>query len=117
MQARAGWFILLAALLIWGQPRSADAEENKKAAPSLEEQAKKPPSLAEVRGQGLHYLRKKMYPAARRQFELALTLKGGNKDFRTHNALAKLYYDTLVLENRTDLEDMRQELILATEEA
>ena len=26
-------------------------------------------------------------------------------------------YDTLVLENRTDLEDMRQELILATEEA
>lgn len=44
-------------------------------------------------------------------------LKGGGGVLNFVFAAVLKRYDTLVLENRTDIEDMRQELILTTEEA
>ena len=51
-----------------------------------------------ARDQGVHYLRRKMYPLARQKLEAARDLPGGETDFRTRFSLAKLYYEQFIVE-------------------
>ena len=55
-------------------------------------------SFAQLRDQGVHYLRRELYAAARDRLELALRRPGGEKDFVTHLALGKVYYRLVLLE-------------------
>jgi hypothetical protein len=51
-----------------------------------------------IRDQGIHYFRRKLYPAARVKLEQADRMKGGGEDFRTQFFLGKLYYEQMILE-------------------
>lgn len=63
-----------------------------------------------LRDQGRHYLRRKLYPVALLSLERAITLPGGQEDFRTNYYLAETYDGLLMPERAFPAAELAAEL-------